>query len=214
MKKNFNFLLSGIAAVTFLFSSCSSLTNMSVQKRQHRGGYYVDWGNGKVKTDPANRTSASANHARASQLKKDAVPAVSEPAMKRETAATLEQKNPSVKPASARKNAATEPYTRNSFKVKEEPVAQSANASKKVISSYSYSFSNAYKDGSSGSTPQWLLAVLCIFIPPLAVFLSEGIGQPFWIDLILALVGLGALATGFLGLFWLAAIVYAFVVIF
>jgi hypothetical protein len=47
MKKNNYILISVIIAATFLFGSCKSLTNFSIEKRQHRGGYYVDWGMAK-----------------------------------------------------------------------------------------------------------------------------------------------------------------------
>ncbi|GEM_PF-1440600 len=62
-----------------------------------------------------------------------------------------------------------------------------------------------------------LLIVLAIIIPPLAVALFEGITKRFWIDLILAIVGLGIgffFLTG--GLVWLcalAAIIYALLIV-
>ncbi len=47
-----------------------------------------------------------------------------------------------------------------------------------------------------------VLAILCIFIPPLAVYLKDGLSTKFWIDLILCL------------LFVLPGVIYAFLVCF
>jgi uncharacterized membrane protein YqaE (UPF0057 family) len=91
-------------------------------------------------------------------------------------------------------------YSKNSFKVTEEPVAQKGSSMKKM-NSFSYSFSDSDKGGSR-SAPDWLLAVLCILLPPLAVYLAMGIGTEFWISILLTL------------LFWIPGVIYAFVVIF
>ena len=60
-----------------------------------------------------------------------------------------------------------------------------------------------------------LLVILAIIIPPLAVFLFEGVTTRFWIDLILALVGIG-LGVGLGGLAYLAAlasVIYALLIV-
>lgn len=66
------------------------------------------------------------------------------------------------------------------------------------------------------NVPGIVLVILCIFIPPLAVFLSDGIGNPFWLDLIFWILGWGVGFSlnpiGFV--FWLLAIVYAFTICF
>lgn len=52
-------------------------------------------------------------------------------------------------------------------------------------------------------TSKVLLGILCVLLPPLAVFLYEGeINSRFWISLLLSL------------LFWLPGVVYAFLVVF
>lgn len=45
-----------------------------------------------------------------------------------------------------------------------------------------------------------LLIILCIILPPLAVYLMDGIGTSFWLDLILTLI------------FWLPGVIFAFIV--
>jgi len=197
MKKNNYILISGFIAVSFLFGSCKSLTNFSIEKRQHRGGYYVDWGNSKVKTDPAKNTAAVKEQK--DKKKAPAAKATATPTIRRETAAAVEQ--PETKPATtATPDQKSESYSKNSFKVKEEPVAQKEKASKK-LSSFSYSFSDLDK-GASSDTPDWVLAVLCILLPPLAVFLAVGIGSEFWISILLTL------------LFWIPGVIYAFIICF
>ena len=62
-----------------------------------------------------------------------------------------------------------------------------------------------------------LMVILAIIIPPLAVFIYEGVTNRFWIDLILALIGWGLAAWllgGTLGAIGgLAAIIYALLII-
>lgn len=50
--------------------------------------------------------------------------------------------------------------------------------------------------------PFILLVILAIILPPLAVFIKEGIDTPFWISLVLTL------------LFWLPGVIYALYIIF
>lgn len=55
---------------------------------------------------------------------------------------------------------------------------------------------------SKKETEMWLLIILCILLPPLAVYLSEGeINSKFWISIVLTL------------LFWLPGVIYALIVV-
>ena len=63
-------------------------------------------------------------------------------------------------------------------------------------------FSIAKKAGKEPSTNTLLLVILAILLPPLAVYLHEGvINNKFWISLILTLI------------FWLPGVIYALIVI-
>jgi len=63
-------------------------------------------------------------------------------------------------------------------------------------------FSIAKKAGKEPSTNTLLLVILAILLPPLAVYLHEGvINSKFWISLILTLI------------FWLPGVIYALIVI-
>ena len=60
------------------------------------------------------------------------------------------------------------------------------------------------KAGKTGKaeTAMWLLIVLCILLPPLAVYLHQGtINNKFWISLVLTL------------LFWIPGVIYALIVV-
>lgn len=54
----------------------------------------------------------------------------------------------------------------------------------------------------ASDVPQWLSAVLCIILPPLAVYFHSGIGTEFWISILLTI------------LFWIPGVIYAFIVCF
>jgi len=62
---------------------------------------------------------------------------------------------------------------------------------------------NMLSDKPAGGVDPVVLALLCIFIPPLAVYLVRDIGTEFWIDLLLTLL-----------LFWLPGVIFAFIVVF
>lgn len=215
MKKNLYFILSGLIAATLLFSSCKSLTNVSIEKRQHRGGYYVDWGNGKVKTDQVETKQAHIEKPMVSEKKVPTAVAVSKPTEGDFTTTYSTKSVKSLNKSTVKSSSEKKSIKRNFFEAQNEPLAQRTRDSKEnVISNLNYSFDENSEAQSSGSTPAWLLVVLCIFIPPLAIYLHQGVGEAFWIDLILWILGLGVFGVPFFGLLWLAAIIYAFVVVF
>lgn len=54
----------------------------------------------------------------------------------------------------------------------------------------------------AGGENKILKIILAILLPPLAVFLSEGLGTQFWLNLVLTLVG-----------FWIVGIIHALIVV-
>lgn len=194
MKNNLSILIL-LGAFVIAFSSCKSLTNFSIEKRQHRGGYYVDWGNGKVKTDPAKSSTARREASDKPAAARSTTTAPSESAAK-----ATDQSIAYIPVEKNRKNTPDRPV-RNSIKVKNEPVAQQEQTVRESTE-YNYSNSESYFDKKASDTPDWVYAVLCILLPPLAVFLKFGIGTEFWISVLLTL------------LFWIPGVIYAFIVIF
>ena len=63
-----------------------------------------------------------------------------------------------------------------------------------------------------------LLVILAIFLPPLAVVIYDGVGRPFWIDLVLWLIAIGVgyalFGAGIAFLCGLIATIYALLIIF
>jgi uncharacterized membrane protein YqaE (UPF0057 family) len=103
-------------------------------------------------------------------------------------------KSLSSEPDSATMKAAIEEFKNLSKKERKARIKEA----KKEIRKYKKS---ANKGEASENT--LLMALLCIFLPPLAVYLHEGeINTRFWISLILTL------------LFWLPGIIYALIVVF
>jgi uncharacterized membrane protein YqaE (UPF0057 family) len=93
-------------------------------------------------------------------------------------------------------------FTKNSKQSKTNSVA--VNIVNRSVAKFSKRLSNTFASHNSmvsASDDQLLLILLAIFIPPLAVYLSAGLGTEFWIDLLLTC------------LFWLPGVIYAFIVI-
>ena len=61
--------------------------------------------------------------------------------------------------------------------------------------------------------PLWGYVLLAIFIPPLAVGLYEGITGRFWLDLILLILASGYTYVSILGLFGIAAVALALLIV-
>jgi uncharacterized membrane protein YqaE (UPF0057 family) len=103
-------------------------------------------------------------------------------------------KSVSADPDSATVKAAIEEFKNLSKKDRKARIKEA----KKEIRKYKRS-----TDKSDPNENTVLMAILCILLPPLAVYLHEGeINTRFWISLILTL------------LFWLPGIIYALIVVF
>lgn len=60
----------------------------------------------------------------------------------------------------------------------------------------------------------FILAIVALFIPPLAVLMKEGISTPFWINLLLWVVFMGATFLILIPIGHLVAVFHAFWVLF
>lgn len=97
-------------------------------------------------------------------------------------------------PDPAKVKAAVAEFKSLSKKEKKERVREVKNEIKK--------FKAAKKSGGEPSTNTLLLVILAILLPPLAVYLHEGvINNRFWISLLLTI------------LFWIPGVIYALVII-
>jgi uncharacterized membrane protein YqaE (UPF0057 family) len=183
--------LSVIFMIALFFSSCSNGRNLSIEKRRYGKGYYVH-ANGKrdVKADNKTEIATALNDEQTATApvevvvnkvnENKAAPTHVAPAPQKEKAAvsTVPASTPKVVagPVQAvKKNAPAEQSRKNATKKKSAPRA-------------------------SDDVALVLIIILCFLLPPLAVYLSEGITTNFWIDLILTL------------LFFLPGVIFALIV--
>ena len=190
-----------VAAASVLFSSCSSNSGLAIEKRKHRGGYHITWygkSDNKHTAKPA-ETAAEITVTQAEKLDtpKEIVVAA---------APVVLEERQSVYPA---------PVTTEAEFVSVQPVAKNSTSQsltsgdftraelKELRKEMRKNVKQEFRKAASGSDlPDWLIAVFCIILPPLAVALRLGIGTDFWINILLTL------------LFWIPGVIHAFVVIF
>ena len=101
---------------------------------------------------------------------------------------------PTTEPDPAKVKAALEEFRSLSKKEKKARI--------KEVKKEMKSFKKERRHGQEPSTNTLLLVILCILLPPLAVYLHQGeINNKFWISLLLTL------------LFWLPGVIYALIVV-
>lgn len=191
-------LLMSVAFITLL-SACSPDLHLDITKRRYRKGFHVDAGSLKR---PG--TSVSRSDARAEKMPihvKDLTINRTEPTLtERHSTSSL------VAPVNA--VASSQKLVRISKKA-EKAEALSAVSMKQLdkrdsrLSTKTKELRQVVKGffNSKEDVPFWLLIVLCILLPPLAVFLKYGIGTEFWISLVLTFI------------FWLPGVIYALIVV-
>lgn len=194
MKKYYLFIP---LAFLLVFTSCS---NLRIEKRHYNKGFYVDFSNdSKTKAAVATDEQTAVVADAAPSQTQMADPAVQQPASVSTPdvlpAAAPSAENKTVVPAVSQ-NSAVQPSTQHDATV---GVAEKAPAA---------------QPGSDADTNLVLLFILALLIPPLAVFLKQGVTTIFWIDLICALFGCGFLFAPYFGGLFLAAIVIAILVVF
>ncbi|MFI5149284.1 MAG: YqaE/Pmp3 family membrane protein [Bacteroidia bacterium] len=211
MKKLNAFLL---LASAFLLASCA--TEHSIVKRHYNKGYYVDHIATVHNTAPETREEPGITAVAVpitaqvieTEQKKEAAVRKDEQ-QQSETAATASISKKSKAPVKEKETELTDK------KDVGNNVPVITPAAKKVARTYT----EKNREGDSMGDPLMmiLLILLCVIIPPLAVFIkTEEVAKPFVIDLIFWILGLG-LGIGLGGLAWLCmiiSIVYAFYICF
>lgn len=210
--KKLSLLFTFVTLTGLFLSSCSRLENISVTKRQHRSGYYVDLGSRK-KDAPAKTTSKQNTSVQIAEVAKtETIPvqSVETPEASQSLATNTEIKETTTAPQSN--------WAKEALKKKEiaSEKSQSLTASRQTTSEIKEIINNEtlkkrtrtfadiidrIKSPSSEDVPFWLLIVLAIILPPLAVGLKFGISTEFWISILLTL------------LFWIPGVVYALILI-
>ena len=205
-------LLSTTLALLIIASSCS----IHIEKRHHRKGYFVNINNGRHKTKTA-KVEKSESNKKTTTDKKSSYKNM--PEVKISNPANLPL--PITVSSTETEIIDTPAYT--AHKVSSEKV----NTNKIEISSENISTLKTFKQltksikdkedksSSGGDLPIILIVILAIIIPPLSVYFMKDISGDFWLNLVLALLGVGVLL-GFVfsGIFWLAAVVHALLIAF
>ena len=175
-----------------LFFSCKN--SVEVMKRHYTNGFYVSHtkGTNKVKENSTAGSSHSARHTEKVEVL-NAIPVKTISGTKYEPVLTASIKENPVFLKKGAKTAST-PYVMSTAKRSALHKASTLNTPKSIFKHSQY----------RGKSEKDIVTILlCIFIPPLAVYLYEDdLTTNFWIDLILTI------------LFWLPGMIFAFLVVF
>lgn len=182
--------LSILFLAILVFSSCSNLRNLSIEKRHYGKGYYVHTNGKRVMTNDAKAEEVAAINQ--SEVTETVIAPVATTVNSNIEAAPVTTSAPVQKPAVAENNAVP--------KVVAEPVRTVTKNTKAEQTKVVRAASKKAKSTAADDVSLILIIILCFLLPPLAVFLSEGITTNFWIDLILTL------------LFFLPGIIFALIV--
>jgi uncharacterized membrane protein YqaE (UPF0057 family) len=190
-----------LLAAVIGFSSCQSLR---IEKRHYNNGWYVDFGNEKnpqgsvVHSESEEETVVVAEESAPTETK-------SSPALVVDPNTTnTEQMLPSsgsyvvtVSPETTTEPTTEHSTTKESKQAEvQKPEAQKENAP------------------AAGDAELILMVILAILLPPLAVYLAQGLTKWFWVTLILCIFGGGVFFYPVIGGLWLVAVIIALLVVF
>lgn len=193
-----------ICLLALALTSCSGIR---IEKRHYNGGFYVE--TGTKNKDKAERieteTAATKQNAVVPNSSLSLTESIDDPSVaKADYSAPSEEsaKNNVVKVVIDKiKNTTPAAKTETSTAVTEE---------NKVVTTEQENSATPASD-----VPLWVYVLLALFIPPLAVYLKQGVTNMFWIDLILFILGYGLFRFSYY--LWgaaLAAVVIALLVVF
>lgn len=203
--------ITAIAMLTAILASCSTsnevVSNGFFQKRKYNKGWYANKST-KVKETKGDNTKEEfvadksgvieENTVAQSVVVKEEIKPISKQYITKEDVVAQPQKTVL---ASADKK--EEKIVSTSVVIANEQNAVAFEELKKVSEMAPVEIKTVEsKSGGDAGVALLLLVILAILLPPLAVFLVDGIGTKFWISLILTL------------LFWLPGMIYALLVVF
>ncbi len=187
-----------LLSAAFLMASCQSV---DIVKRKYTGGYYVNLKNNQQHSDSNSKVDVVTNTAMTGiahqQIQSSHLAPV---ALATTSATTINQQS-----ESARK-------TKTIVADKEYPTTTADNTADNHVVLAPKPTPPA--DGGT-DVNQVVMIILALLIPPLAIWLKEGITQRFWIDLICFLLGGGLFFTPFYygGALMLFAIIFAVLIV-
>ncbi len=197
-KSKFNSSVVLLLAIA-IFVSCSSEKGLTIEKRQYRKGYSVQW-HGKHQKTEVQTASAEPNVTKQEMNEMTALTPVvnsssasTEPVLVASTA-----KEVSVPQTKTHLLPTTE--TKASYSDTKVSAGESQKMAKKYTKADQRNLRKLLKAQEAVGQvdmPMWAYIVFAILLPPLAVGLFEGIHGPFWLSILLTL------------LFWLPGVIYA-----
>lgn len=226
MRSKIKFGIFGLA-LAGLIASCSTsndvVSNRSIQKRKYNDGYYISFNKNKhnrQKDNKVDETVVAEDEFSDVLNRSNEVPQLNNPDVK-EVIDRIEVEEVGGYLAS------DDLFPEEPYKSKEEVDVNLSDKEEYILpsivrsprnfivkrkSTIKHQFDN--NSASNGDVMLIILVILAIIIPPLAVFLYEGVTTRFWIDLILALLGIGiGPFFYYAGAFFLAAIIYALLIV-
>ncbi len=194
-----------------VLSSCSTFKKVDIVKRHYNNGYHIAIRDQKTKTEPVavvkdkQNPEAVATVTPANTVTGTPEQPVVQPVAVQENAPVVTAQKTGTTTGSKKERASSSPAIASVIKERTKP-AHTLRTPQLKPKSWSTS-----RSSSGGDVDLIILVILAILLPPLAVYLAEGITGKFWLTLILCLLG-GGLALGvlgYIGLLWLIAIIIA-----
>lgn len=217
-------MIKKIAAITLLSAvlfSCSTsnevVSNGLFQKRKYNKGWYANK-SAKVKDSKGDNTKEILVEeiAQQNEITNDVVAKQEVKTISREFVAKSDYTRKNETVLASNENS-KEVIKTNSVIIAKQENAIAIEELKRIVEAKPVEIREVLSKKGSGSSGLGLLVLvlLAIFIPPVAVLLVDGLSSRFWIDLILALLGIGAfgLLGALGGIAYLAAIIYALIIV-
>lgn len=191
-----NIYILAVAAIILSLGSCT------IEKRHYQSGYHVEWNH-------RNNAIDKAEEVKITSPEQEATAAVEIPGTTDVNAVVVPMDSPatSVQPVEETTTALGEEpiFKKQSTTQKLTELAEVRNNNQvEVAESENDQADNSQNtSGGSNQVSDVLLIILCLLIPPLAVYLYESdLTANFWVDLLLSL------------LFWVPGVIFAFLVCF
>jgi uncharacterized membrane protein YqaE (UPF0057 family) len=185
--------------ILVLVAALSSCGALRVEKRHYRNGFYVDFNKNQHKTAGVDHQAQAAVEPVIRDVNPDPVNEAKESPKAEENVLTSEQH--AVQPA----------------KVTEQPQTIEVNVPSVDQPSPKDQQQEQTQESPAGAADSdvmlIVLIILAIIIPPLAVYLKEGLTGRFWLILILSILGGGFFFYPVFGGLWLLAVILALLIV-
>lgn len=183
MKKNLLTRVFGTIAVAGFLFSCSSPGDLTIEKRRYRDGFYVSKSSSR-KTEKAEQKAIVSHEAITSRDVKQLSSEVTPQGLTQQTIQPVANSIVATAPVSEKAVAQSVEATPTVAKT-----ALSKNIARQAAKHFLKKNRLLPNSVPAGDDTEILIIVLCILLPPVAVYLiKDGIDQDFWINLVLTLL--------------------------